>query len=175
MSDRVVALFPESRRDWARAMVAEFGITQGLIRLLVVAWYLELRGANPMKTVLNTLSALCVAASIGVVVVWATDTSSTPAQVLLLGLGLAIQGGFTLWFANGERMAWARHLMLSGETVALLIGGGGLLATTIANIDASDPEFAPMSVAGLIAAHAMAGLYAYAIRDETASTTLLPH
>lgn len=151
-------------------MIVEFGSTRGIGRLLVTAWYLELRGAPSVRTVVTTLSVMCLVAA-GLLSVVSMVSSPGPVEVPLLASGLAIQGGYTLWFLARDRPALARQLLLVGETMAMLVGLGALLAGTIDNIGAVDREYAPLAVAGLIAAHAMASLYMFAIRTDSPSVT----
>lgn len=166
MSKRLRRLFPASKRDWAEAMVTEFGSTRGVGRLLLTAWYLELKGALSVRTVLMTLSVMCLLAAAMLTVLWLADWPG-PVEVPVLAAALALQGGFTAWFLSGSRFEVARQLLLIGETVALLVGAGGLLVATVNNIGAADHEYGPIAVAGLIGAHAAATLYVYAIRGDT--------
>lgn len=121
-----------------------------------------------MKTVLVTLSVMNMLMGLILVGLFAF-TDNNPVVVLILALGLLIQGGFTLAYMSGRlRRAepWPTHALLAGSTLALLVGAGGLLFSVIKQLsfDNTDPEYGPMAVAGLITAHAVATLYLYAVR-----------
>lgn len=170
----MIRLFPPSHREWGEDYIAEFGADRGLMRVLIYAWYSALKEGDLMKTVIATTSVVNLAFG-GFVVVLYLATAS-PTLVLLLGLGLIVQGGYTLAYLTGwlnRSEPWTRHVLLAGSTLALLVGLGGLLTSVTNTIvhsgPGADPEYGPIAVAGLIAAHAAAVLisYAWATTAET--------
>lgn len=159
-----ISLFPAAKREWAEMLAAEDAAKTTILRALVAAWCLTLEGGPMMRTVLMTLSAVNAIAGALLAGMWAF-TEDVPTPVLVLALGLVAQGGYTLWFLLDDgRSSLAENLLLVGETLALLVGGGGLLVSVVNGIGAIDPEYGPMAVAGLIGTHAASALYLYAIR-----------
>lgn len=119
-----------------------------------------------MKTVVTTLSVLNIAAGIGLTVL-AVAMEGTPPIVIALSAVLLIQGGYTLAYVGGLLgSGFAQVLELAGSTLALVVGGVASVGAAIANIDpvGGDPEYGPMAVAMLIAAHGLASLIAFAGR-----------
>lgn len=167
MRDRLLSMFPTGKQEWADAMVDEDAGVMTVIRVLIAAWYMSLKGGPIVRTVMTTLSGVNVIAGLSIATMWAL-MDDTPLIALGLGLALTVQGGYTLWYSfSGSASKSAGRLMIVGETLAFLVGGGGLLVATVNGIGAVDPEYGPMMVSGLIAAHAAAALYMYAVRDET--------
>ncbi len=118
-----------------------------------------------MKTIIATLSILNIAAAVGLAVLYATDTDP-PRVILALSLALLIQGSYTLALIFGafrSRDDTARHLQLAGSTVALIVGTVGFVNGFLANIDPvnNDPEYGPMTIAFLVAAHGLTSLLAF--------------
>ena len=93
-----------------------------------------------------------------------------PLIVLLIGVVLMVQGGFTLGYLRGwgsgigERIA---QLFVAGESAAALAGVLGTLQGILYNLSPvnGDQEFGPLMAATLMATHAVVGL-TYAARDE---------
>ena len=168
----MLRLFPLRKREWGEAYLSEFGADRGLIRLLIHAWALTLKGEDIMHTVVATTSVVNGLFGMFLIGLYMV-TSGNPAVVLLLALGLIVQGGYTLWYLAGQGARlepWPTRALIAGETVAVLIGIGGLLISAVSSVDAfNDPEYGPMAVAGLIAAQSAAALYTYAIRGGAVS------
>lgn len=164
MSGRWKAWFPPGRRDWAEAYTAEFG-AGGLVRVLLAAWWLQIKGGNRMRTVLATLSVVnCLFG--GFVLALFFTTGPNPPLVVILAASLIMQGGYTLWFLRSTDRPMARGLLLAGETVAILVGFGGLSSIVLETASGnSHPEYGPLAVAGLITAQAAVALYEYAIKS----------
>lgn len=171
MSRKILRLFPTARRGWGEAYLADFGLGPGLIKVFIHAWYLQLKGGNIMKTVVITSSVINVAFGLFVTGLF-IFTGDNPGVVLVIGLAMIIQGTYTLAYAT-DRLAsgepWVTRILLSGQTVALVVGMGAGLITVIENltIDAGEHhEYGPMAVAGLIAFQALVTLYLYAVRES---------
>jgi len=112
-----------------------------------------------MRRLLATLSLINVLAAIGLTAVYIVDDQ--PVLVLLLASGLALQGLFTvgvLGRAFGPQQAAAERLAILGSAVAVAIGVGAFGYGVVTNWNAADPEYGPMAVAILIAAHGAAAL-----------------
>lgn len=167
----LVKVLPPSRRDWGEAYLSEFGAGRGLLRLTFTAWYLELKGGNIVKTVVRSTSVVNVIFGLFMVGLWLV-TGPNPVLVPITAACIVAQGGYTLWFTSrslSEHRPSATTILLVGETLALLVGLGGFVAAVLNNAGGSvDPEYGPITVAGLIAAQAAATLYLYAIRDRSA-------
>jgi hypothetical protein len=166
VSHWLLPLLPEEERDWGEAYVTEFGTGGGLLRVLVTAWELRLKKGDMVRTVVATTSIVNIL--FGLIAAGLFVWTESPPLVLLLGLGLLLQGGYTLWHVVGHvrRSSWSTHLLIAGQTVALLIGVGAFAIVLVNNLDppAGDREYGPMAAAGVIAAQAAAALYMYAIR-----------
>lgn len=166
MKSWLISMFPEAKQEWAEELSAEDARVMTVARVLVVAWYLTLEGGPLMRTVLMTLSSVNLVAGLLVTAMW-VFMEETPPVVLALGLALLIQGGYTVWLLVGKKLRpVAARLLIVGETLALLVGGGGLLVAIVNSIGAVDPEYGPLLVAGLFGAHALAGLHLFAVRDQ---------
>jgi hypothetical protein len=118
-----------------------------------------------MKTIAATLSILNLVAGVGLLVLCIIDTSA-PLVLLTLSGALLIQSGFTMALllgAFGSRHDTARHLQLAGSTMALMVGAAGFVIGFLANVNPAnnDPEYGPMTIAFLIAAHGIASLLAF--------------
>ena len=171
----LVALLPRSRRDWGRALLAETAHADtsrrwilGGVRLVGWSWFDWMIGGNLMKTVVATLSTVNVAMGLFLMglFVFTVDNASV---VLALAVGLIIQGGYTLWYMWGAgKQSWATRVLLVGQTLALLVGAGGFLISTLNNVAqrGGDPEYGPIVVGAAIATQAAATLYFYAVRRE---------
>jgi hypothetical protein len=177
------AIVPPPHRAWIEAHQAELDHIErgwqrrrwalGLVPLTGIALVAQLRsdarsfrGGTLMKTVVTTLSVLNIAAGIGLTVL-AVAMEGTPPIVIALSAVLLIQGGYTLAYVGGLLgSGFAQVLELAGSTLALVVGGVASVGAAIANIDpvGGDPEYAPMAVAMLIAAHGLASLIAFAGR-----------
>jgi len=181
----LVALLPRSHREWGEALVAEAAYSNkpvrwaiGGIRLVAWSWLDWMIGGNLMKTVVSTLSIANIALGMFLVGIF-VSTGNDQGVVLLLALGLMIQGGYTLWYVTGPRkQPWAIHALLSGQTVALLVGAGGFVISVLNNINPAggDFEYGPIAVSGMIAALAAATVWTLALQNddrplETPTTT----
>lgn len=169
-------LVPRSQRDWVSAYIAEskvaerrasWGISTPIV--VIVAWLLWLKGAE-MKTVVLTLSTINLLAGVSVISIWATSDGHPPVM-LLVGCAVCAQGVYTMVYSTGwleSAEPWARTVLLVGSTMALLVGIGGLLAGALYNLAPGtvDPEYGPMTMAGLIAALAIAAVLAYALEPR---------
>jgi hypothetical protein len=173
-------LVPPPGRDWVLAHEAEMDQLTGRRRrwrwalgVLPIAGRAlagQLRrhprsflGGALVKTVLVTLSLVDLAAGIGLVVLVVTPTG-TPGPVVLPGLVLLVQGGYTLGVATGRLHAdWALRLQITGSTLALLVGAAAVIAGAVQNVHPvnGDPEFAPMTIALLLALHGLVSLLAF--------------
>jgi hypothetical protein len=176
VSDWWIKTLPPSRRDWGEAYLSEFGAGSGLLRLTFTAWYLELKGGNVVRTVVRTTSVVNVI--FGLFMASLLLSGPNPPLLAITAVCVIIQGTYTLWFASrsaSAHRASARTLLLAGETVALLIGLGGFVGAFLNSAGASvDPEYGPITVAGLITAQAAATLYLYAIRNGSPADTARP-
>lgn len=127
-----------------------------------------------MRTVLMTLSAMNVMFGVFVAVLYFL-TEAPPLMMLALAVGLLAQGGYTLWFLSRDARqedVWPTNLLLVGETLALMVGLGGLVISVVNNVNpvGGDHEYGPMAVAGLIAAHAFVALFIHAVREDAPQT-----
>ena len=121
-----------------------------------------------MQTVLATLCVINTVFGLFLVALF-LFTQGSPILVLFLAVGLITQGGYTLWYMRVRSRSdepWSSRILLTGETIALLIGVGGFTIAVMNNINPvnGDYEYGPIAVSGLIAAQAAAALYVYAIR-----------
>ncbi len=152
----VLKLFPSTKREWAEEMLNGDHSGLAMLKLLVLAWILTLRSDRAMRTALTTLSLVNIVAGIGLgALIALTDT---PVVVTLLAGVLILQGGYTLLATRAHERPLSGRIWLIGETLALTVGGGGLLVSTVRNAGAVDPEYGPMTVAILLTAHAVVGL-----------------
>jgi hypothetical protein len=109
---------------------------------------------------LATLSLVNVFAAIGLTILY-LSSDQQPVLVLILASGLALQGLFTaavLGRSFGSFQRDAERLALIGSGLALIIGVSAFVYGLLNNVGALDPEYGPMTVALLIAAHAAATL-----------------
>ena len=176
----LLALLPPTHRVWGEALLAEQDYVEtdrtrwmlGSVRLVTRAWTDWITRGNLTKTALTTLSIMNIVFGLFVLGLF-VFVDDTPVLVLLLGLGLIIQGAYTLVFM-GAGLArvepWATRALLAGQTVALLIGVAAFTVSTVNNLDplVGDRVFGPMAAGGVIAAQAATALYLYAIRGEPA-------
>ena len=123
-----------------------------------------------MRTVLITLSVingLMGLALLGVFVF----TDDNPLVLLALAVSLMLQAGYTLAYMAGILDAlepWSTRALLTGETVALLVGFLGFVSSALHNIDPprGDYEYGPLVVGTLIATQAATALWVFAARDR---------
>jgi hypothetical protein len=171
MSNWLLRLLPNDEREWGEAYLAEFGTGPGLLRVVVTAWGIQLKKGDTVKTVVATTSIVNIL--FGLFTIGLFLWTDSPPIVIFLGLGLLLQGGYTLWHLTGpnRRPPWSTHLLLAGQTVALLIGVGALAIVVVNNLDpvGVDREYGPLAASGVITAQAAATLYLYAIRESTPS------
>ena len=118
-----------------------------------------------MKTVLATLSTINGAMGLFLIGLYVL-TDSHPPIVMILALGLIIQGGYTLAHLSGRLQRfepWSGRALLVGETVALVAGGLTFVASGLRNVAPpnGDYEYGPFVVGALIATQALAALVVY--------------
>jgi hypothetical protein len=110
--------------------------------------------------------------SLAVMLFWLMieEFGDVPGWLGLIALALILQGGFTLLWLSGrleQWQGWASGLFAVGETTALVAGAVATFAVMSA-IDDSDPEYAPLMVAVVVAIHGLIGLLAlFTSQDET--------
>jgi len=98
------------------------------------------------------------------------EFGDVPRWLGLIALGLIIQGGYTLVWLSGRLQRWQRWasgLFAAGETTALV---AGVFATfgVVSAFDDSDPEYAPLMIAVVVAVHGLVGLLAlFTSHEET--------
>lgn len=152
----LLAMMPTQSREWGLALLAEREelndnrkSTRWLLgagRIVATSWFRTIVGGELMKTVLVTLSVVNGAMGLFLVgLYFLTDTSALP--VIILALGLILQGGYTLVYLFGrlERIEpWSGRTLLVGETLALVLGGLIFVASGLNNIA---PQTATMSTA----------------------------
>ncbi|MFB3049145.1 MAG: hypothetical protein ACE1Z9_03230, partial [Acidimicrobiia bacterium] len=119
-------LLPPSRRDWARALLAELEEIEngpsalrwvlGGSSVVARGWIGSITGEDNMRTVLATLSVingLMGLALLGLLLV----TDDTPLVVAALGVALLIQAGYTLAYMAGaldDLEPWSLRALLVG-------------------------------------------------------------
>jgi len=178
----LVHLVPAPRSEWIRAHEAELDHIEGrwprwrwnlgLLPLAASALVRQIRhdprsflGGALMKTIVVTLSALNFVAGVGLLAILLLEPGA-PMIAVALGGALLVQSCFTLALvlgAFGRHQHAARHVQLTGSTLALVVGGVGFVVGFLANINpaGNDPEYGPMAIAFLLAAHGMASLVAF--------------
>ena len=169
-------LLPGSHREWGQALLAEKEEMDGRServrwilgggRLMVWSWLDWITKGRIMRTVLATLSVINIVFGLFLMALF-LSTEDNPPLVLFLAVGLITQGGYTLWHMSrrsGSSEPWSSRVLLTGETIALLIGVGGFTIAVINNINPAngDYEYGPIAVGGLIVAQAFAALLVYA-------------
>lgn len=191
--DWIIALVPLSRREWLEALFAERQAmastfenalwTLGALKLVGWTVLTEVRH-HPrylleeafMKTIVATLSAVNVVAAFGLGGVFVA-TNDVPWIVLAISAGLLAQGGYTLLHLTGalERyQPYARHLLLSGQSLALMIGLLGAVSSMTYNVNPpnGDNEYGPLTVAILILTLAAATLFAETVAPRQDSPSI---
>jgi hypothetical protein len=100
------------------------------------------------------------------------DFGDVPGWLGLIALALIVQGGYTLLWLSGRLQRWhqwASGLFAAGETTALVAGAVATFGVLSA-FDDSDPEYAPLMIAVVVAIHGMVGLLAlFTSNEETPS------
>ena len=107
-------------------------------------------------SVLNACAGLLLA---GV----AIASTSVPLWVAGPAMAVALQGGFTVvWLLGRVPLAesLSTTLFRTGEAVAFVVGGAGVVAVIIRQSQSGHPEYGPPTMLGLIAFHALIGLLA---------------
>ncbi|MEX0698840.1 MAG: hypothetical protein WD354_03815 [Acidimicrobiia bacterium] len=98
------------------------------------------------------------------------ELGDVPNWLALIALGLILQGGYTLVWLSGRLQRWQRWasgLFAAGETTALVAGAMATFGVLSA-FDDSDPEYAPLMVAVVVAIHGLVGLLAvFTSKEET--------
>jgi hypothetical protein len=167
----LTAFLPRSRREWGDALLAEAAYNDrslpwliGGLRLILWSWVDWIFGGNLMKTVVATLSTINVAMGVFLMGLFAF-TENDALVVPMLAVGLTIQGGYTLWYLtrfSRPLEPWSFRTLVAGQTIAVLVGGLGVVTTTVNNLlrapPGADPEYGPIVVGALIAAQAVATL-----------------
>lgn len=162
------------KRSWLHAHLAEADVVEGrLRRILWRAGSVSTLGAvavstlvrDPMSVVRGgtmkvapvVLSAVNLLAGLALVVLW-LSIGREPLVVLVLAAVLMVQGGYTLVYVAGwldRARPAARNVLLAGSAAALVVGSIGFITGAIVNMQPAnpDPEYGPMTVAVLLAAH----------------------
>lgn len=100
------------------------------------------------------------------------DFDSVPRWLGLIALALVLQGGYTLLWLSGRLQRWqpwASGLFAAAETTALLAGALGTFGV-VSTLGDSDPEYAPLMVAVVVAIHGLVGLLALFTSNEETPT-----
>jgi hypothetical protein len=124
-----------------------------------------------VRTILITLSI--INASMGLFLLGLfLIAGDTPVVVVLLGLGLLTQAGYTLAFLSGfldGLKPWSLWALLAGQSVALVIGFVGFASSALYNVDPrnGDYEYGPLAVGALIAIQAATTLWLYGFRERS--------
>lgn len=153
------------KHSWIQAHLAEADVIEGRLRRMswragsvvtFVAVAVSSTGGT-MKISLVALSLVNLFAGLALVVLWFV-MGREPMIVLGLAAVLIVQGGSTLLYVSGAfdrvRRA-ARNVLVAGSAAALAVGAAGFITGVVVNLQPAnpDPEYGPMSVAFLLAAH----------------------
>lgn len=111
---------------------------------------------------------------VAVMLIWLMieEFDDVPRWLGLVALALVVQGGYTLLWLGGRLQRWQRWasgLFAAGETTALVAGAFATFGVVIAFED-SDPEYAPLMVAVVVAIHGLVGLLALFTSSEETAT-----
>jgi hypothetical protein len=131
-----------------------------LVRVLVESK--ETMVNHAARVALGTLSLGPLA--LGFIVAWIAidEFGDEPRLLPLVALGLLLQGGFTLLWLGGRLSRWQRlatDALIVGE-VAAMVTGAVIAADAVASWIPSDPEYAPILIGVVMAAHGLVGLFA---------------
>jgi hypothetical protein len=131
-----------------------------LVRVLVESK--EAMVNHAARVALGTLSLGPLA--LGFIVAWIAidEFGDEPRFLPLVALGLLLQGGFTLLWLGGRLSRWQRlatDALIVGE-VAAMVTGAVIAADAVASWIPSDPEYAPILIGVVVAAHGLVGLLA---------------
>jgi hypothetical protein len=123
-----------------------------------------------MKTMLATLSVINGLMGLTLLGLFLV-TGDTPLVVAALGVGLLIQAGYTLAYMAGaldDLEPWSLRALLVGQTVAVLVGFFGFVASALYNVDppAGDYEYGPLTIGALIAMQASVALWIFAVQGR---------
>jgi hypothetical protein len=140
-------------RLWLRAL-------PDLVRVLVESK--ETTVNHAARIALGALSLGPLA--LGVIVAWIAidEFGDEPRLLPLVALALLLQGGFTLLWLGGRLSRWHRlatDVFIVGE-VAAMVAGSAMVADAVASRIPSDPEYAPILIGVVVAAHGLVGLLA---------------
>lgn len=118
-----------------------------------------------MRAFVAALSVLNLVTAAGLFVLFLIMPDG-PTILLAVVAGLTLQGGFTLAFIASRfasRAEFARRLQLGGSAVALIVGSIVFINGLLINFDSAtaDPEYGPMTMGLLMAAHGLASLFAF--------------
>ena len=184
----VIRLLPSSRRSWGDAFLAEMDeMTSartalrwliGGSRFVVRGWLESMTGGDIVKTVLATLSVIGGVLGLFLIGLFGF-TEGNPLLVLALGLGLVIQGVYTLAYMTGRLETfepWSLRALLAGQTIALLTGLLGFVSSALYNINPpeGDYEYGPLTVGAVITVQAVTALWVYALRNRAESVQAPP-
>jgi hypothetical protein len=113
-----------------------------------------------LRIALILASIVNIAAGVGLGALWfkLRHDPGMPVVVLLVGLSLLIQGGFTIGHVRGLWRQW--NLFVAGEGAAALVGAVAILQGVIYNLQPTngDYEFGPLMAATLMTTQATIGL-----------------
>lgn len=162
------------KRTWLHAHLAEADVVEGRLRrirwragsvltLVAVAGSALVRDpmsvlrGGAMEIALGVLSSVNLLAGLALVALW-LSIDGDPMIVLVLAAVLIVQGGYTLAYVGGapdKAQPAARNILLAGSAAAVIVGGIAFIAGAIVNLQPAtpDPEYGPMTVAFLLAAH----------------------
>lgn len=138
------------RRLWFRAFFDLFAVFRHYKEAMV-------NHSARISLAVISLAPLLVAAML----IWLMieEFDDVPRWLGLVALALVVQGGYTLLWLGGRLQRWQRWasgLFAAGETTALVAGAFASLGV-VAAFD-SDPEYAPLMVAVVVAVHGLVGL-----------------
>jgi hypothetical protein len=105
-----------------------------------------------LKFLLMLASFANCAGGLVLIATWATMHERVPVIVLFIGASLLVQGGYSIFYLQGELDRWggiATGALFAGEGLAACIGAAGLIQGIIHNIQHDDMEMAPV-LAGLL-------------------------
>jgi len=105
-----------------------------------------------LKFLLMLASFANCAGGLVLIATWATMRERVPVIVLFIGASLLVQGGYSIFYLQGELDRWggiATGALFAGEGLAACVGGAGLVQGIIHNMQHDDMEMAPV-LAGLL-------------------------
>jgi hypothetical protein len=185
----LIALTPPPASEWLEAHAAEYASIPehgrrrrwafGAIPLFISTLWRQLKrqprsylGGTLMKTIVATVSLLNLIAGLLLLVAFIVSPGGPPAM-LAHAAALVVQGGYALGLLAGAYRRFqdaAVKVQLVGSTLALLVGLIGFSIGLVENsvMAGGDPEYGPMTVALLLAAHGLASLLTFGSRTIAA-------